>query len=1044
MAVRRESVRLELQDAGFSTGMAKNAAATALLSKELHRLDGTSVSTQKSLPGVTRETDALGQSTRRTSADINQFSGRLSILLRGVGALGPAVAPVGAVATAGIAGLASQFGFAATGALSLMVAAQGLGDALKAVEAAKLDPTAANIEKAEQAMAKLAPEARQFVDKFQEIRPVLGDLQRSAAAGWFPGLTDALGSLETAAPRLERILTAVSSAGGDAVAAGARSLAGSRWSDFFDFIEAEAPRAISDLSRAVGSLAHGFAELWIAFDPVNDGVRDWLVDIAKSFDDWATGLDETEGFKDFISYVQENGPKVADAAMAIGNALLQIAEAAAPMGGPVLEAITGVANAIALIADSPLGGPIMAAVTAMSALSLATRGLDVALSSARTSIDAMGSGASGLNRMAATLITISGSASLIQTAFENIAGIRINSGTLSRDLEALANGKITKNFDDLYHTFQDIDHLGLAKANPISWISSWDPTGAEAAQKNIKDIDNALAGMVESGNAEMAASAWEELQGIGKAAGKSTEELTKLFPEYATALDNASASTSAIVTSTDALATSQDLATARMKAARDAARESGKAFIDFSDSIAGEKFSLSSWLKGFEDQVRALANFRDNIQNLRDRGLNDSVIDNLIAQGPAAAQAVEGLANAGEGAIKRLNRAAREGRDEIRGMGRDAKNAEGDVSNLGNAKAVPTVDLNPAGFEAKRRDINGSLIALGHQTAFPKVDVNIGDSLTQVNRIQSAINALRGKTLTIDIVRRTQGMGKMADAADARGSASGSTVPKDGGPYSDRFPYMLAPGEEVISNRHGQADRHRPLLKMINAGMLAEGGTAGRKDKGSILITPGVGALAELDQLPKSLKSLIKWVDASSDALKSELSARQSLADSLSSAVSGKLTSDLFGSTDVWSMGGTFEDVMARLNGDIASGNALSANIAALQGKGLNGPALDALLAQGDSATIANFAALSAAQLDQYEQTYQVRADLAASVGAQAAAAAGYTAQIVALQAKVDQTNALLAQLNGIQKDAPKKTGHAVGKAGKRGASQGSRDIKRG
>mgnify|MGYP006176640011 CR=1 FL=1 len=60
------------------------------------------------------------------------------------------------------------------------------------------------------------------------------------------------------------------------------------------------------------------------------------------------------------------------------------------------------------------------------------------------------------------------------------------------------------------------------------------------------------------------------------------------------------------------------------------------------------------------------------------------------------------------------------------------------------------------------------------------------------------------------------------------GSADGGTVPKTGKPYADRHPYLLADGEEVISNRWGQADRHRSLLKAINAGRLADGGTARR------------------------------------------------------------------------------------------------------------------------------------------------------------------------------------------------------------------------
>lgn len=56
------------------------------------------------------------------------------------------------------------------------------------------------------------------------------------------------------------------------------------------------------------------------------------------------------------------------------------------------------------------------------------------------------------------------------------------------------------------------------------------------------------------------------------------------------------------------------------------------------------------------------------------------------------------------------------------------------------------------------------------------------------------------------------------------GHASGGTVAGARQPYGDKVPAMLAPGEEVISNSHGQADRHRAILKMINNGM-SGGGT---------------------------------------------------------------------------------------------------------------------------------------------------------------------------------------------------------------------------
>src|SRR5690606_9483924 len=62
---------------------------------------------------------------------------------------------------------------------------------------------------------------------------------------------------------------------------------------------------------------------------------------------------------------------VADSLGKIGNALLQMIQAAAPLGGPILQALGSIADAFARIADSPLGTPIFTAVAALSALSLA-------------------------------------------------------------------------------------------------------------------------------------------------------------------------------------------------------------------------------------------------------------------------------------------------------------------------------------------------------------------------------------------------------------------------------------------------------------------------------------------------------------------------------------------------------------------------------------------------------------------------------------------------------------------------------------------------
>lgn len=968
MATRRERVILELQD-DLSSGMVKAAGATKLLDAELNRLSGRAVVTGRASGTASRDVDNLGTSSRRTSADINQLSGRLSILLRTAAVLGPALAPIGAVGVAGVAGLASQFGFAATGAISLVAAAQGVGDALKAVNEAALEPTAANLEKAREAMAKIGPDAQAFVTRFQEIRPVLNDIRDAAAAGWFPGLTESLTSLEQVAPEVASLFEKIGTVGGNLVAEGAAAFAGPGWADFRSFVAAEAPQALDDLGRTLGNVAKGLAELWMAFGPLNSSFSSWMLDASRGFADWAAGLSETEGFAEFIDYVRTNGPLVADAAVAIANAILQIAEAAAPLGGPVLEALTSIADAIALIADSPIGPPIMAGVAAMSALSLATNVATSALSRFTVASAAAGAagGKAGLSgKLAAASLPV---------------GLAAAGSTLIPD---------TKDTERPGPAFND-PFVGPLKALLKQDADQW--AGSSFVKKLFGGGDRLISDDMIAGITEMS-SALDGLAGSAEATNEALAEQSRIT------LGAFSATTQY----REALKAAQEQANknnAGIKGNSDAALENRAALEQLAGAWQNQRDEMVQAGKSTEDIERKQASARR------------AFIETATAMGVP---------------IKQARRLA----TELLGIP---------------PKVKSDVTVNTAAANAALRTLRAQLDGIRNK------DITV--STTFKNFYAGPAGKGGGKQPKVPQIPGVSVPGNGAD---------GTTVPKTGLPYADRHLYLLADGERVTSNRFGQVDKSQRTLDLINSGRLndrilglADGGTAGkpgkrRKNEIQFLETPETSALIKslnFDHLGRSIRRSIAAFEASKSAIEDELSSRESLSSALSSAVSSKITSDLFGgATDVWSKGGTFEDVMAQLSGDIASGNALSANIAALQGKGLDGPALDALLAQGDSATIANFAALTAAQLDQYEQQYETRNALATAVGQQASAAAGYTAQIVALQAKVDQTNALLSQLNGIQKaiekDGPKKTGHEAAKAGNKGAGKGARNRRKG
>ncbi|HET9501663.1 MAG TPA: hypothetical protein VFO98_15530 [Marmoricola sp.] len=348
--------------------MAKAAAETALLNKQLDSLSRDSVRTRRSLSDIDRQAASTGAGMRNAGNDIDRLSGRMRILADVAAVLGPALVPVGAVAVPAISGLASQLGFAATAGATAVLAFQGVGDALSSLNKAALEPTDANLESARVAMEKLTPAARDFVLRLRDMLPEFQKLQAAAAQGFFPGARDGLIALEDALPRVQDVISAIAGELGSIAADTGESLASDRWSPFLDFLAEEAPSALADMAAAAGSTAHALATLWMATDPLNDDFSAWLVEATDDLDQWAAGLAETQGFVDFIDYVERTGPKVAKTFGAIGDAALQILEAVAPLGGPVLDGIRAMADLIGSIADSDLGTPIFGAIAGLSLL----------------------------------------------------------------------------------------------------------------------------------------------------------------------------------------------------------------------------------------------------------------------------------------------------------------------------------------------------------------------------------------------------------------------------------------------------------------------------------------------------------------------------------------------------------------------------------------------------------------------------------------------------------------------------------------------------
>ena len=100
------------------------------------------------------------------------------------------------------------------------------------------------------------------------------------------------------------------------------------------------------------------------------------------------------------------------------------------------------------------------------------------------------------------------------------------------------------------------------------------------------------------------------------------------------------------------------------------------------------------------------------------------------------------------------------------------------------------------------------------------VQADTGQAMSAMDRVKAMLDRLdgqRAQTVVETVYQQTNKPKALPGNPD--GAAGGTTVPKTGLGYADRHPYLLADGEEVTTNQHGEADRFRPELKDINAGM---------------------------------------------------------------------------------------------------------------------------------------------------------------------------------------------------------------------------------
>ncbi|MED5050661.1 hypothetical protein P9850_02090 [Anoxybacillus rupiensis] len=259
----------------------------------------------------------------------------------GVAASAPLLAGVGALAASlGAAGIgAAAFGAVAVGAL------KGVFDAQEDV--AKLQEKIANADNAKERIKAQKELAELYAGMSKEQRALLKDLQ-SFKAFWgdfvkefekpvfesfglgLQFVQEVLGELKPTISNVAGVVVELMEELNDAVYS-------SGFQNFFDWLETNASESLYNFAHIFGNTFMGIVNILQAFAPVGASLEEWLVRTTQRFEEWSAGLSQSTSFQNFVGYVKENGPILADTLSNIWDIVVELVRSLAPLGSEVLQ-----------------------------------------------------------------------------------------------------------------------------------------------------------------------------------------------------------------------------------------------------------------------------------------------------------------------------------------------------------------------------------------------------------------------------------------------------------------------------------------------------------------------------------------------------------------------------------------------------------------------------------------------------------------------------------------------------------------------------------
>lgn len=198
-------------------------------------------------------------------------------------------------------------------------------------------------------MAKLSPEARNFVNQLLAMKTNLHNLEATAQNAFLPGVSVFLNGVKSLLPIVSGEVKTMGGILGGAFSGAGKSLQSSGIQSEIEAVFKEGNKFITTLLPALGTFFSAFLDMGSKSGPALDGLAKGLASIVTGFADLFKSLSSDGGPKAFGDIFAALGKAIGSLGKPLGEIIVALAKGLAPLATSLAPIIGGLARAIGAI-----------------------------------------------------------------------------------------------------------------------------------------------------------------------------------------------------------------------------------------------------------------------------------------------------------------------------------------------------------------------------------------------------------------------------------------------------------------------------------------------------------------------------------------------------------------------------------------------------------------------------------------------------------------------------------------------------------------------